>query len=215
MIFDILKNKIDMLIVKDLSRLTRDKNKTGYYTEVFFPDNDVRFIAINDFIDSGERYEIEDTIKLKGIINQSYLNDVSKKIKSVIKSKKEEGKFVQHYAPYGYKKDEQDKYKLIIDNNVVDNVKLIFKMYLEGYSQGQIAKEQTKRKIDTPKKYKGQNVKINEWRNDTIGRIPQHWSVIKFKYISDAIGDGLHSTPEYDADGDYYFLNGNNIGAET
>ena len=135
--------------------MTRDKNKTGYYTEVFFPDNDVRFIAINDFIDSGERYEIDDTIMLKCIINQSYLKDVSKKIKSVIKSKKEEGKFVQHCTPYGYKKDEQDKYKLIIDNNVVDNVRLIFKMYLEGYSQGQIAKELTKRKIDTPKKYKG------------------------------------------------------------
>ena len=160
MIFDILKNKIDMLIVKDLSRLTRDKNKTGYYTEVFFPDNDVRFIAINDFIDSGERYEIDDTIMLKGIINQSYLKDVSKKIKSVIKSKKEEGKFVQHYAPYGYKKDEQDKYKLIIDNNVVDNVKMIFKMYLEGYSQGQIAKELTKRKIDTPKNIRDKMLKL-------------------------------------------------------
>ena len=79
MILDILKNKIDMLIVKDLSRLTRDKNKTGYYTEILFPDNDVRFIAINDYIDSGERYEIDDTIMLKGIINQSYLKDVSKK----------------------------------------------------------------------------------------------------------------------------------------
>ena len=58
-------------------------------------------------------------------------------------------------------------------------------------------------------------VPMKDSGNDTIGRIPQHWSVIKFKYISDAIGDGLHSTPEYDADGDYYFLNGNNIGAET
>ena len=171
MILDILKNKIDMLIVKDLSRLTRDKNKTGYYTEILFPDNDIRFIAINDFIDSGERYEIDDTIMLKGIINQSYLKDMSKKIKSVIKNKKEEGKFIQFYTPYGYKKDECNKYKLIIDDNVADNVKLIFKKYLEGYSQGQIAKELTNRKIDTPKKYKGQNVKINEWRNDTIGRI--------------------------------------------
>ena len=202
MIFDILKNKIDMLIVKDLSRLTRDKNKTGYYTEVFFPDNDVRFIAINDFIDSGERYEIDDTIMLKGIINQSYLKDVSKKIKSVIKSKKEEGKFVQHYAPYGYKKDEQDKYKLIIDNNVVDNVKMIFKMYLEGYSQGQIAKELTKRKIDTPKKYKGQNVKINEWRNDTIGRILKDPSYIGAlvlnKFESNYLNKKIKKTPRKD-----------------
>lgn len=202
MIFDILKNKIDMLIVKDLSRLTRDKNKTGYYTEVFFPDNDVRFIAINDFIDSGERYEIDDTIMLKGIINQSYLKDVSKKIKSAIKSKKEEGKFVQYCTPYGYKKDEQDQYKLIIDSNVADNVKMIFKMYLEGYSQGQIAKELTRRKIDTPKKYKGQNVKINEWRNDSVGRILKDPSYIGAlvlnKYESNYLNKKIKKTPRED-----------------
>ena len=59
MIVDILRKRIDMVIVKDLSRLTRDKNKTGYYTEVFFPDNDVRLISVTEFIDSGERYEID------------------------------------------------------------------------------------------------------------------------------------------------------------
>jgi DNA invertase Pin-like site-specific DNA recombinase len=160
-----------MVIVKDLSRLTRDKNKTGYYTEIFFPDNDVRFISVNDYIDSGERYEIDDTIMLRGIVNQSYLQDVSKKIKSVIKDMKQQGKYVQNYTPYGYKKSEDDKYKIEVDENVASNVKLIFNMYLQGYSQGQIAKELTKRKIDTPKKYKGQNVAINEWRNDSISRI--------------------------------------------
>lgn len=78
---------------------------------------------------------------------------------------------------------------------------------LKAYKQAVITEAVTKGlDPDVPMKDSG---------NDTIGRIPQHWSVIKFKYISDAIGDGLHSTPEYDADGDYYFLNGNNIGAET
>ena len=202
MILDILKNKIDMLIVKDLSRLTRDKNKTGYYTEIFFPDNDVRFIAINDYIDSGERYEIDDTIMLKGIINQSYLKDVSKKIKSVIRNKKEEGKFVQHYTPYGYKKDENDKYKLIIDDKVSYNIKLIFKMYLEGFSQGQIAKELTRRGVDTPKKYKGKNVKINEWRNDTISRIlkdPTYkGALVLNKYETDYMTKKTSKTPKKD-----------------
>ena len=202
MILDILKNKIDMLIVKDLSRLTRDKNKTGYYTEILFPDNDVRFIAINDYIDSGERYEIDDTIMLKGIINQSYLKDVSKKIKSVIRNKKEEGKFVQHYTPYGYKKDENDKYKLIIDDKVAYNIRLIFKMYLEGFSQGQIAKELTRRGVDTPKKYKGQNVKINEWRNDTISRIlkdPTYkGAMVLNKYETDYMTKKTYKTPRKD-----------------
>ena len=202
MILDILKNKIDMLIVKDLSRLTRDKNKTGYYTEILFPDNDVRFIAINDYIDSGERYEIDDTIMLKGIINQSYLKDVSQKIKSVIRNKKEEGKFVQHYTPYGYKKDKNDKYKIIIDDKVAYNIKLIFKMYLEGFSQGQIAKELTKRGEYTPKKYKGQKGKINEWRNDTISRIlkdPTYkGALVLNKYETDYMTKKISKTPRKD-----------------
>lgn len=171
MIVDILHKKINMLIVKDLSRLTRDKNKTGYYTEIFFPDNDIRFISVNDYIDSGERYEIDDTIMLRGIVNQSYLSDVSKKIKSVIDNMKKEGLYVQSYTPYGYKKSENERHKLVIDENVADNVRMIFSMYSEGFSQGEIAKELTARGLDTPKKYKGFDVKINEWRNDTIGRI--------------------------------------------
>lgn len=199
MIVDILRKNINMVIVKDLSRLTRDKNKTGYYTEIFFPDNDVRFISVNDYIDSGERYEIDDTIMLRGIVNQSYLTDVSKKIKSVIKDMKEQGKYVQYYAPYGYKKSENDKYKLVIDEKVVNNVKMIFDMYLKGYSQSQIAKELTKRKIDTPKKYKGQNVTINEWRSDSISRIlkdPTYiGALILNKYESDYITKKVKKTP--------------------
>ena len=199
MIVDILSKNINMVIVKDLSRLTRDKNKTGYYTEIFFPDNDVRFISVNDYIDSGERYEIDDTIMLRGIVNQSYLQDVSKKIKSVIKDLKQQGKYVQNYTPYGYKKSEDDKYKIVVDEKVASNIKMIFNMYLKGYSQGQIAKELTKRKIDTPKKYKGQKVAINEWRNDSISRIlkdPTYTgALILNKYESDYLTKKVKKTP--------------------
>ncbi len=171
MIIDIIKKQINMVIVKDLSRLTRDKNKTGYYTEIFFPDNDVRLISVTEFIDSGERYEIDDTIMLRGIMNQSYVADISKKIKSVKTDMKKQGKYIEKNVPYGYKKDDEDKYKVVIDETVSDNVKLIYEMYLQGCSQGEIAKHLTKLKIDTPKKYKGQNITINEWRNDSISRI--------------------------------------------
>ena len=79
---------------------------------------------------------------------------------------------------------------------------MIFKMYLEGYSQGQIAKELTKRKIDTPKKYKGQNVKINEWRNDTIGRIlkdPSYIGVLVLnKFESNYLNKKIKKTPRKD-----------------
>ena len=144
MIIDILRKKIDMVIVKDLSRLTRDKNKTGYYTEIFFPDNDVRLVSVTEFIDSGERYEIDDTIMLRGIMNQSYIEDNSKKIKAVKTNMKKQGKYVEKNVPYGYKKDENDKYKVIVDEDVADNVKLIFNMYLNGFTQGEIAKYLTR-----------------------------------------------------------------------
>ena len=144
MTIDILRKKIDMVIVKDLSRLTRDKNKTGYYTEIFFPDNDVRLVSVTEFIDSGERYEIDDTIMLRGIMNQSYIEDTSKKIKVVKKKMKKKGKYVEKNVPYGYKKDENDKYKVIVDEDVADNVKLIFNMYLNGFTQGKIAKYLTR-----------------------------------------------------------------------
>ena len=144
MTIDILRKKIDMVIVKDLSRLTRDKNKTGYYTEIFFPDNEVRLVSVTEFIDSGERYEIDDTIMLRGIMNQSYIEDTSKKIKAVKTNMKKQGKYVEKNVPYGYKKDENDKYKVIVDEDVADNVKLIFNMYLNGCTQWKIAKYLTR-----------------------------------------------------------------------
>ena len=144
MTIDIIRKKIDMVIVKDLSRLTRDKKKTGYYTEIFFPDNDVRLVSVTEFIDSGERYEVDDTIMLRGIMNQSYIEDTSKKIKAVKTNMKKQGKYVEKNVPYGYKKDENDKYKVIVDEYVADNVKLIFNMYLNGLTQGKIAKYLTR-----------------------------------------------------------------------
>lgn len=202
MIVDIITNKINMVIVKDISRLTRDKNKTGYLTEVFFPDNDVRFISVTEMIDSGERYEIDDSIMLRGIVNQYYVADISKKIKSVKTNKKKNGDYVEHYVPYGYKKDNEDKYKVLIDENVADNVKLIYSMYLQGYSQGKIAKHLTSLNIDTPKTYKGEKAAINEWRNDTIGRILKDpfytGKMIINKYVTDYKTKKTKKTPRKD-----------------
>lgn len=83
MMVDISRGIINMVIVKDISRLTRDKNKTGWYTEIFFPDNDVRFISVTEYIDSGDRYEIDDSIMLRGIANQYYIADISKKLRQI------------------------------------------------------------------------------------------------------------------------------------
>lgn len=171
MIYDILNRKINMVIVKDLSRLTRDKNKTGYYTEIFFPDNDIRFVSVTEMIDSGERYEIDDTIMMRGIMNQCYVEDISKKIRAVLDNYKSQGKYVEHYVPYGYKKDEDDKYKVIIDDVVADNVKLIFDMYIQGFSQSQIANKLNEMGELTPKEYKGLKSVAGKWTQDIISRI--------------------------------------------
>lgn len=189
MIVDILTNKINMVIVKDISRLTRDKIQTGYYTEVFFPDNDIRFISVTEMLDSGERYEIDDSIILRGIVNQHYVSDISKKIKSVKTNLKRNGEFIEHCCPYGYKKEDNDKYKVVIDTNVSENVKLIFSMYLQGYSLGKIAKHLTSLGIDTAKMYKEGKVAINEWRSDSIGRILRDpfytGQIVINKYVTD------------------------------
>lgn len=171
MICDILNGKVNMVIVKDISRLTRDKNKTGYYTEIFFPDNDIRFVSVTEMIDSGERYEIDDTIMMRGIMNQCYVEDISKKIRAVLDNYKSQGKYVEYYVPYGYKKDEEDKYKVIIDEDVADNVKLIFDMYIQGFSQSQIANKLNDMQELTPKEYKGQKSVMGKWTQDTISRI--------------------------------------------
>lgn len=171
MIYDILNRKINMVIVKDISRLTRDKNKTGYYTEVFFPNNDIRFVSVTEMIDSGERYEIDDTIMMRGIMNQCYVEDISKKVRAVLDNYKSQGRYVEYYVPYGYKKDENDKYKVITDENVVDNVKLIFDMYIQGFSQSQIANKLNEMGELTPKEYKGLKSVAGKWTQDIISRI--------------------------------------------
>ena len=132
LMIDIVRKKINMVIVKDMSRLTRDKNMTSYYTDIFFPDNDVRLISVTEYIDSGERYEIDDAVALRGIVNQSYLEDISKKVKATKYNMKKQGKFIEDSVAYGYKKDENDKQKIVIDKKVSSIVQFIFEKYIEG-----------------------------------------------------------------------------------
>ena len=171
MIVDISIGVINMVIVKDISRLTRDKNKTGWYTEVFFPDNDVRFISVTEFIDSGERYEIDDSIMLRGIANQSYIADISKKIRANKKAMKEAGQFVESRPPYGYKKDKENKHKIIIDNDVAGNIKKIYQMYIKGITSSGIAEYLNNQKIKNPSRYMKLKNASKKWSAETINYI--------------------------------------------
>ena len=171
MIIDISRGFINMVIVKDISRLTRNKNKTGWYTEIFFPDNDVRFISVTEFIDSGDRYEIDDSIMLRGIANQYYITDISKKIRANKSAMKKAGQFVEYYVPYGYKKDECDKHKVIIDEEVAGYIRKIYDMYIGGNTSSKIADYLNFNKIKNPSRYMRLKNATKKWSPEQINDI--------------------------------------------
>lgn len=152
MIEDIENGKINMVITKDLSRLGRNYVQSGYYTETYFPEHNVRYIAILDNIDTAIDSANNDIAPFKSILNEMYAKDTSKKINSVLQSKRKQGEYLG-VAPYGYKKDPENKYHLIVDEEAAKVVKLIFEKYLEGYGTMQIADYLSEQKIPIPSDY--------------------------------------------------------------
>ena len=108
LVVDIEAGKVAHVIVKDMSRLGRDYLKVGYYTEIAFADAEVRFIAINNDVDSANQRD-DDFTPFLNIINEWYAKDTSKKIKAMFKAKGESAKPLCTTPPYGYKKDPEDK----------------------------------------------------------------------------------------------------------
>ena len=138
LITDIFNYKINTVIVKDLSRLGRDYIKVGEYIEHFFPLNNVRFISINDNIDTASDNSLNDLIPFKSIINDMYSKDLSKKIRSSIKSMQKRGLWTGGCIPFGYKKDLKNKHKLVINLKEAKIVKLIFNLAYNDYSPSMI-----------------------------------------------------------------------------
>lgn len=179
MINDIEHNLIDTVIVKDLSRLGRDYLKTGYFLEEFFPKYKVRFISLNDDIDSNEG--IPELTPFKNIMNEWYAKDISKKIRSAYKIKALKGEFTASFAPYGYIKNPNDKHHLLIDLDVIDVVRTIFTKASKGASAYEIASYLKKNRILKPRaymlsKYDRYNTSFNtnypyDWKPVTIKRI--------------------------------------------
>ena len=149
MIAEMDDGNVATIIVKDMSRLGRDYLKVGYYTEVAFPEADVRFIAINNGVDSANQQDSDFTPFLN-IINEWYAKDTSKKIRAVFKAKGESGKPLCTNPPYGYVKDPPDKLHWIIDEDAATVIKEIFHLCMQGFGPTQIAKELTKREILCP-----------------------------------------------------------------
>ena len=145
-------NKVGAIIVKDMSRLGRDYLKVGFYTEVMFVEKNIRFIAINNGIDSANQADSDFTPFLN-IINEWYAKDTSKKIKAVMKAKGESGKTLTTIPPFGYMKSPDDKTKWIVDEPAAETVKKIFNLCMNGYGPSQIAKILNNEKILTPAAY--------------------------------------------------------------
>ena len=149
---DIENGEISTVIVKDMSRFGRDHILVGYYTKYYFPDADVRFIAIHDQMDT-ETNPDDDIIPFKNILNEMYAKDCSRKIKAVMKAKGNSGKHLTTVPPLGYMKDPEDKEKWIVDEEGALIVKEIFNLCVKGYGPKQIARILTERGVETPSLY--------------------------------------------------------------
>ena len=160
--------QVGTIIVKDMSRLGRDYLKVGYYTEMIFPEADVRFIAINNGVDSASPQESDFTPFLN-IINEWYAKDTSKKIRAVFKAKGQSGKSLATIPPYGYIKDPEDKNHWIVDEEAAEVVREIFHLCVSGYGPTKLANELQRRKILTPVEYaksKGWSVRSVKQQDD-------------------------------------------------
>ena len=143
--------KVKTVIVKDMSRMGRDYLKVGYYTESFFAERDIRYIAINDGVDS-EKGDNEFT-PFRNLFNDFYARDTSKKIRTVMRSKGNAGEHLCTNPPYGYRKYPDDKKKWIVDEEAAAVVKKIFDLCIAGKGPMQIAKALTADKVLTVKAY--------------------------------------------------------------
>lgn len=156
--------KVGTLIVKDMSRLGRDYLKVGMYTEMVFPNADVRFIAINNGVDSNNQTE-NDMTPFINIFNEFYAKDTSRKIRAVFKAKGQSGKPLSTNPPYGYIKDPNDKTHWIVDEQAADVVREIFHLCVQGYGISQIAKDISNRHIMNPTAHaKANNITIPDNR---------------------------------------------------
>ncbi len=146
------EDKIGIIIVKDMSRLGRDYLQVGMYTEIVFPAHDIRFIAINNGVDSENQVD-NDMTPFINIFNEFYAKDTSKKVKAVFRAKGNAGKPLCTNPPYGYLKDPEDKNHWIIDEEAAPVVRDIFKMCVAGRGPSQISKELMRRGIPTPSEH--------------------------------------------------------------
>ena len=171
---DIEAGKVAHVIVKDMSRIGRDYLQTGFYTEVFFREHGVHFVAIANSVDSNDQNSNEFAPFLN-IMNEWYLRDLSRKQRTAIRVKGESGKPTTNCAIYGYKKDPENKHHWLIDEEAAAVVRRIFRLTIEGNGPYEIARILFDDHVETPAVYFGKQKK-GIWKSKEEFPNPYNWS---------------------------------------
>lgn len=195
--------KINCVIVKDLSRFGRDYIDSGKYIEKIFPSLGIRFIAINDNYDSAQSQQAGNEIILpfKNLINDSYSRDISIKIRSNLDTKRRNGEFVGTHVVYGYRRSDEDKNKLVIDQIVAPIVQSIFSMKMDGFSPAQIADKLNKDGVPSPYEYK--RLSGTKFHTGFKKQVQTEWSpvavyrILKNEMYTGTLVQGKTSTPNH------------------
>ena len=161
MIRDIEAGKVTCVIVKDLSRFGRNASKTGYYLDEYFVLHRIRFIAVQNYIDtaSGQSNAATNciTLGITNVINESYAAQTSVSVRSTLNLERKQGKFIGSFACYGYRKDPDDHHRLVIDEPAAEVVRQVFDWFVGGQSILGIAKKLNAMGIPNPSAYKRQS----------------------------------------------------------
>jgi len=203
MMSEIKAGHINCVIVKDLSRFGRNFTEAGKYLEQIFPFLGVRFISVNDRLDSmgSKSYGDRIIVPFKNLINDAYCRDISIKIRSQLEIKRKKGDFIGAFAVYGYLKDEKNHNKIVPDDYASDVVRNIFKWKIDGMSQQSIAGRLNDMGILSPMEYKrsiglkyASTFKINAkavWSAVAVGRI------LRDEIYIGIMAQGKRSTPNH------------------
>ena len=183
MIAAVEAGEVDLVCVKDLSRFGRNYLKVGFYTEMLFPEKGVRFIAINNGVDSASPTD-NDFTPFMNIMNEWYAKDTSNKIRAVFRSRMQNGKRCSGAIPYGYKRDPEDKNHLLIDEEAASVVRRIYQMVLDGMGTRAIADKLSADKVLIPSAYLEQCKNGNVSRNHSY-HDPYRWNCTAVGYILD------------------------------
>ena len=173
MLKDIESKKINTIITKDLSRLSRNSFEANYYIELYFLERNIRYISILDSVDTFIKNSNNDMIQFKTLINDWYSKDISRKIKSGVWARKEKGLYLGSRAPYGYSKSKNNKNLLIVNKEQAEIVKLIFEKFDNGEKQADIARYLEENKVLAPSSYDERGIlrkNIYKW-NSSVGKI--------------------------------------------